>query len=100
MTESTTPDKLTRPSTEGLTLLAQQLQTALMGLATVALCQEGKAAALACLDKLDDGLAEIQLEARQHAGGFELVAWYASHGSRRRLVALRLSDPPPATATH
>ena len=100
MKTESTPDKPTQASTEALPLLAQQLQTALMGVATLALLQEGKAAALACLDKLDDGLAEIQLEARQHAGGLEVLCWYASHGSRRRLVALRLSDPPPATATH
>ena len=101
MTEDTTPQStLSEPTNEAVILLAQQLQAALMGLATTALCQEGKAAALAALDKIDAGQAELHGELRQHAGGLELAVWFASHGARQRLVHLRLTDPPMAGAAH
>ena len=100
MTDDTSPSSLSEPTTEALTLLAQQAQHALMGLALTGLRKEGQAAALAALDKIDSGQAELQGELRQHAGGLELVVWFASHGARHRLVYLRLTDPPAPRATH
>ena len=104
MTTESTPlpqSSITDPTRDALALLGMQLQAAMMGLATAGLAQDGSGAALVALDQIDAGKAELQLEAKRHATGFELVIWYASNGARQRLTSLRLHDqaaPPAADA--
>lgn len=95
-----TPSTLSEPTDPALQLLAEQLQAAMMGLAVAGLYQDGQGAALAAIDHIAAGKAELQCEARRAASGFELVIWYASHGQRQRVTHLKLRDMPAPQSSH
>lgn len=101
MTDDNVPEStLSAPSNATLTLLAQQLQSAMLGLALPGLYKDGRDAALATMDKIGAGRAELQCEAKRNATGFELVIWFASHGQRQRVTHLKLLDQPATGAAH
>jgi len=76
-------------------------QAGLWGMALRALLLEGQGNALACLDKLADGSAFVELQVLFTRRGMAVTGEFCSHGERSNLFSATLNQPdapdaPPA----